>query len=79
MLRITPRGRTIGEDEPPLQDMCVDPVEVPYQSTGDILLIDPQHRDYENLPNDETDERNEYEFYESDEQCSDEKSNDESK
>ncbi|KAL0741906.1 hypothetical protein Bca4012_083419 [Brassica carinata] len=75
-IKVTPRGQIIGGDAPPLQqDSCADAVEVSDQPTEDILLIDPQNRDYENLPDDEPDERNEDEFYEpGDEQCNDENS-----
>lgn len=73
-IKVTPQGRIIGGDDPPLQqDSCVDTVEVPDQPTEDIFLIDSQNLDYEYFPY----ERNEDEFYESDEQCSDDNSNDE--
>ena len=54
------------------QYSCVDTVEVPDQPTDEILLIDPHNRGYEDLPDDETDEINEDEFYENNEQWIDE-------
>ncbi|KAL0723682.1 hypothetical protein Bca4012_038281 [Brassica carinata] len=79
-IKITPRGRIVAGEEPPLQeeDATIE-VEVPDQQTDQILLIDPDNRQYEDLPQVETDEAGEDEFCRSDDdQCNDndENSND---
>lgn len=56
----------------------VNAVEVHEQQTDTIILIDLHNREYENLPNYEKYDKNEDEFDESDRQCIDENSNDES-
>lgn len=61
------------------QEVCINEVELPEQQTDDIILIDPDNLEYEDFPNDMTDEVGEDDFYESDDQCGDnENSNDES-
>ena len=56
----------------------VNAVEVHEQQTDTIILIDLHNREYENLPNYEKYDKNEDEVDESDRQCIDENSNDES-
>ncbi|XP_056864031.1 uncharacterized protein LOC130511177 [Raphanus sativus] len=81
-IKITPRGRIVAGEEPPLQEEdAINEVEVPDQQTDEILLVDPDNRQYEDLPEDVTDEAREDEFDRSDDDhCSDvdENSNDSS-
>jgi len=66
-IKVTPRVRVIGDEQPPFQEDSVNVVEAPEQSTDEILLVDPQNPGYEDLPDDiTTDEGNEDEFEESD-------------
>ncbi|KAL0863877.1 hypothetical protein Bca101_042995 [Brassica carinata] len=73
VIKITPRGRIVAGEEPPLQEEdATIVVEVPDQQTDQLLLIDPDNRQYEDLPEVETDEAGEDEFYRSDDdQCDD--------
>lgn len=73
VIKVTPRGRIIGEEAPPLQEEHINEVDEPEQLTDDILLINPHNREYEDLPEDSTDEAEEDEFHElsSDDVCSD--------
>ena len=66
-IKVTPRGRVLTDEQPPLQEDAVNEVEVPEQATNDILLVDPHNQGYEELPDDATDEANEDEFEENDE------------
>ena len=66
-IKVTPRGRVLTDEQPPLQEDTVNEVEVPEQATNDILLVDPHNQGYEELPDDATDEVNEDEFEENDE------------
>jgi len=66
-IKVTPRGRVLTDEQPPLQEDVVNEVEVPEQATNDILLVDPHNQGYEELPDDATDEANEDEFEENDE------------
>lgn len=66
-IKVTPRGRVVNDDPPPLQEDAVNEVEVPEQVEDDILLIDPHNPGYEELPDDATNEANEDEFEENDE------------
>ncbi|KAL0701226.1 hypothetical protein Bca4012_057348 [Brassica carinata] len=66
-IKVTPRGRVLTDEQPPLQEDAVNEVEVPEQATDDILLIDPHNQGYEELPDDATDEGNKDEFEENDE------------
>ena len=49
-----------------MQEEHINEVEEPEQKTDDILLIDPHNREYEDLPEDTTDEAVEDEFIEND-------------
>ena len=77
-IKITPRGRIVAGEEPPLQEEdAINEVEVPDQHEN--LLIDPNNHQYEDLPEDATDEAREDEFdCSDDDDCSDvdENSND---
>ena len=64
VIKVTPRGRIIGGEEQPLQEEHINKVEEPEQQTDDILLIDPHNREYEDLPDDTTNEAVEDEFNE---------------
>ncbi|KAL0770345.1 hypothetical protein Bca101_035496 [Brassica carinata] len=79
-IKITPRGRIVAGEEPPLQEEdAINEVEVPDQQLDENLLIDPNNHQYEDLPEDETDEAREDEFdCSDDDDCSDvdENSND---
>ena len=66
-IKITPRGRILTDEQPPLQEDDINEVEVHEQVTNDILLFDPHNQGYEELPDDATDEANEDEFEENDE------------
>ena len=66
-VKVTPRGRVLTDEQPPLQEDTVNEVEVPEQATNDILLVDPYNQGYEELPDDATDESHEDEFEENDE------------
>ncbi|KAL0899939.1 hypothetical protein Bca101_083900 [Brassica carinata] len=72
-IKITPRGRIVAGEEPPLQEEdAINEVEVHDQQTNEILLIDPNNHQYEDLPEDATDEAREDEFECSDDDdCSD--------
>ena len=72
-IKITPRGRIVAGEEPPLQEEdAINEVEVPEQPTDEILLIDPQNFQYEDIPEDATDEAREDEFERSDDDdCND--------
>src|SRR5690606_21922259 len=62
-IKITPRGRIVASEEPPLQEEAsITEVDVPEQQTDDILLIDPVNCQYEDLPDEMTDEAGEDEF-----------------
>ena len=65
-IKVTPRGRVIGDDQPPLQEEAVNVVEVPEQPVDEILLVDPQNLIYEDPSEDIMDEGNEDEFQEDD-------------
>ena len=66
-IKVKPRGRVIGDEQPLLQEDSVNVVEAPEQSTNEILLVDPQNPGYEDLPDDIiTDEGDKDEFEESD-------------
>ena len=56
MIKVTPRGRIISGEEPPLQEEQINEVEEPEQEIDDILLIDPHNHEYEDLTNDATDD-----------------------
>ena len=79
-IKITPRGRIVAGEEPPLQEEdAINEVEVPDQQLDENLLIDPNNHQYEDLPEDATDEAREDEFdCSDDDDCSDvdENSND---
>ncbi|XP_056856542.1 uncharacterized protein LOC130505955 [Raphanus sativus] len=66
VIKVTPRGRIIGGEEPPLQEEHINEVEEPEQQMEDILLIDPHNHEYEDLPDDTTDGASGEEFNESD-------------
>ena len=71
VIKFTPRGRIISGEEPPLQEEQINEVEEPEQEIDDILLIDPHNHEYEDLPDDATDEAVEDEFNENDDVSSD--------
>ena len=54
-----------------MQEEHINEVEEPEQQTDDIFLIDPHNREYEDLPDDTTDEAVEDEFNENDDVSSD--------
>ncbi|KAL0649592.1 hypothetical protein Bca4012_092283 [Brassica carinata] len=64
VIKVTPRGRVLTDEQPPLQEDVVNEVEVPEQATNDILLVDPYNQGYEELLDDATDEAHEDEFEE---------------
>ena len=66
VIQVTPRGRIISGEEPPLQEEHIDEVEVPEQQIDDILLIDPHNHEYEDITDDATGEAVEDEFNEND-------------
>uniref|UniRef100_M4F3W0 Uncharacterized protein n=1 Tax=Brassica campestris TaxID=3711 RepID=M4F3W0_BRACM len=66
VIKVTPRGRIISGEEPPLQEEQIDEVDVPEQQIDDILLIDPHNHEYEDITDDATDEAVEDEFNEND-------------
>ncbi|KAL0650577.1 hypothetical protein Bca4012_093268 [Brassica carinata] len=72
-IKITPRGRIVAGEEQPLQEEdAINEVEVPEQPTDEIFLIDPQNFQYEDIPEDATDEAREDEFERSDDDdCND--------
>ncbi|KAL0710312.1 hypothetical protein Bca4012_017290 [Brassica carinata] len=45
VIKVTPRGRIISGEEPPLQEEQINVVEEPEAATGDILLIDPHNHE----------------------------------
>ena len=54
------------------EEDAINEVEVPEQPTDEILLIDPQNFQYEDIPEDATDEPREDEFERSDDDdCND--------
>ncbi|KAL0658732.1 hypothetical protein Bca4012_079317 [Brassica carinata] len=69
--KVTPRGRIIAGEEPPLQEERINEVEEPEQQIDDIRLIDLHNREYEDLPDDTTDKAVEDEFNENDDVSSD--------
>ena len=71
VIKVTPRGRIIGGEEPPLQEEHINEVEEAEQQTDDILLIDSHNREYKDLPDDTTDEAVEDKFNENDDVSSD--------
>src|SRR5690606_16804271 len=71
VIKVTPRGRIISGEEEPLQEEHINVVEEAEQQTGEILLIDPHNREYEDLPEDTTDEAGEDEFIEDDDVSTD--------
>ncbi|XP_056863719.1 uncharacterized protein LOC130510982 [Raphanus sativus] len=71
VIKVTPRGRIISGEEPPLQEEQINEVEEPEQQIDDILLIDPHNHEYEDLTDDGTDEAVEDEFNENDDVSSD--------
>ena len=71
VIKVTPRGRIIGGEEPPLQEEQINEVEEPEQEIDDILLIDPHNHEYKDLTDDATDEAVEDEFNENDDVSSD--------
>ena len=73
VIKITPRGRIVAGEEPPLQEEdAINEVDVPSQQLNEILLIDPENQQYEDLPEDVTDEAREDEFNGSDDDhCTD--------
>ena len=73
VIKITPRGRIVAGEEPPLQEEdTINEVDVPDQQLNEILLIDPENQQYEDLPEDVTDEAREDEFDGSDDDhCTD--------
>ncbi|CAG7863762.1 unnamed protein product, partial [Brassica rapa] len=66
VIKVTPRGRIISGEEPPLQEEQINEVEEPEQEIDDILLIDPHNHEYEDLTDDATGEAVEDEFNEND-------------
>ena len=68
---MTPRGRIIAGEEPPLQEENTNEIEEPEAETDDILLIDPHNREYEDVPDHSTDDGVEDEFYENDDVSTD--------
>ena len=72
VIKVTPRGQIIGGEEQPLQEEHINEVEEPEQQTDDILLINPHNREYEDLPDDTTNEAVENKFNENDDVSSDE-------
>ncbi|KAL0645683.1 hypothetical protein Bca4012_043974 [Brassica carinata] len=71
VIKVTPCGRIIGGEEQPLQEEHINKLEEPEQQADDILLIDPHNREYEDLPDDTTDEAVEDKFNENDDVSSD--------
>ena len=73
VIKITPRGRIVAGEEPHLQEEdAINEVDVPDQQLNEILLIDPENQQYEDLPEDVTDEAREDEFDGSDDDhCTD--------
>lgn len=64
---VTSTGWIVSGKEPHFQqDSSINKIKVPQQPIDDILLIDPNNRKYVDLPNDMTNDANEYELYESD-------------
>lgn len=70
-IKITPHSRIVIGEEPPLQwEACINEVNAHEQKIDDIFLIDPHNLEYEDLPDDTTDQVCEDEFDESD-HCND--------
>lgn len=64
-IKVTARERIIGGEKTPLQQGSLHEVEIHEKPTYESYLLN-QNREYEDLPNDMTDEGNEAEFEESD-------------
>ena len=71
VIKVTPRGQIIGGEEQPLQEEHINEVQEPEQQTDNIILIDPHNREYEDHPDDTTEEAVEDEFNENYEVSSD--------
>ena len=71
VIKVTPRGRIIVGEEPPLQEELINDVHEPEQEIDDILLIDPHNHEYEDLTDDATDEAVEDECNKNDDVSSD--------
>ncbi|WZZ31198.1 hypothetical protein YC2023_014599 [Brassica napus] len=67
VIKVTPRGRIISGEEPPLQEEQINEIEKPEQEIDDILLIDPHNHEYEDLTDDDVKD----EFNENDDVSSD--------
>ena len=78
VIKVTPRGRIIVGEEPPLQEEQINEVHEPEQEIDDILLIDPHNHEYEDLTEDPTEEAVEDEFHVNDDVSSDDENVDES-
>ena len=65
-IKVTPRGRVLSDEQPPLQEDVVNEVDIPEKATDEILLVDPQNPEYEDLPYEVASEAIEDEFEESD-------------
>ena len=78
VIKVTPRGRIIIGEEPPLQEEQINEVHEPEQEIDDILLIDPHNHEYEDLTEDPTEEAVEDEFHVNDDVSSDDENVDES-
>ncbi|KAL0734258.1 hypothetical protein Bca4012_010468 [Brassica carinata] len=76
VIKVTPRGRIIGGEEPPLQEEQINVVEQAQQQIDDILLIDPHNEEYEDVMDDATDEAVDDEFNENDDVSSDDENDD---
>ncbi|KAL0700879.1 hypothetical protein Bca4012_057001 [Brassica carinata] len=76
VIKVTPRGRIIGGEEPPLQEEQINVVEQAQQQIDDILLIDPHNEEYEDVMDDATDEAVDDEFNENDDVSSDDENYD---
>ena len=51
-IKVTPRGRVLSDEQPPLQEDAINEVEVHKKAADEILLVDPQNLGYEDLPDD---------------------------
>ncbi|KAL0688847.1 hypothetical protein Bca4012_088524 [Brassica carinata] len=71
VIKVTPRGRIISGEKPPLKKEQINEVEEPEQEIDDILLIDPHNHEYEDLTDDATNKAVEDEFNENDDVSSD--------
>ena len=45
-IKVTPQGRVLSYEKPPLQEDVVNEVDIPEQATDEILLVDPQYPGY---------------------------------